>query len=219
MVFPAEAEPRAKRRALNLCQDHLRKVIDITRKITLLMDALMKNDKAAAKQLHEETQKLSDEVDNAKRMVGKELVEIGAILLNREDFLRFTDVTSEIADLCKGITFRVLAMMERKWDVPSDLKGGISELASAVFESVAKLRDTFFTLNYGSADLTEKAKDVELAERNVDNLYRELEIKILESNLNIHTVLLLRDIVQLLEDTADKIEDASDAVRILALTI
>jgi predicted phosphate transport protein (TIGR00153 family) len=197
----------------------LRKVLGVYRKSSQLVDAFVRNDKPSLKQLYEEVQKLGDEIDDSKRAVARELVEIGAILLNREDFLRFTDVTSEIADFCKGIAFRISEMMERGWDVPPDLRKGMVNLAGAVFETVSKLRDTFLMLNYGSPRVLEKARDVEIAERNVDNLYRELEINILESNMNVPTLLLMRDIIQLLEDTADKIEDASDAARILAFAI
>ena len=59
----------------------------------------------------------------------------------------------------------------------------------------------------------------EIAENNVDMLYRELEIKILTSKLALPTLLLLRDILQLLENTADKAEDAADAARILSFII
>jgi aldehyde:ferredoxin oxidoreductase len=38
MVFPVETEERVKRRALTLCQDHLRKVVEITRKVPQLCD-------------------------------------------------------------------------------------------------------------------------------------------------------------------------------------
>jgi len=219
LVFPIEAEHRAKRRALRLCQDHLRKVMNTYRMTTQLMDAFMKDNRSSLKELHEKVQELGDGVDDSKRAVAQELVEIGAILLNREDFLRFTDVTSEVADFCKGIAFRISEMMEREWDVPSDLKRGMVNLASAVFEAVSKLRDTFLMLNYGSPKVLEKARDVEVAERIVDNLYRELEISILRSNLEVPTLFLMRDIIQFLEDTADKIEDASDAARILAFAI
>jgi len=189
------------------------------RMTTQLMDAFMKDNRSSLKELHEEVQKLGDGVDDSKRAVAQELVEIGAILLNREDFLRFTDVTSEVADFCKGIAFRISEMMKREWDVPSDLKKGMIDLGSAVFEAVSKLRDTFLMLNYGSPKVLEKARDVEVAERIVDNLYRELEISILRSNLDVPTLFLMRDIIQFLEDTADKIEDASDAARILAFAI
>jgi len=219
LVLPIEAEHRAKRRALRLCQDHLRKVMDVYRRTTQLIDSFAEEDRGSLEGLYKEVQELSDEVDDSKRVVAQELVEIGAILLNREDFLRFTDLTSEIADFCKGIAFRVSQLTERGWSVPSNLKKETANLAGAVFEAFAKLRDTFIMLNYGSPKVLEKAKDVEVAERNVDNMYRQLEISILSSGMDVPTLLLMRDVIQLLEDTADKIEDATDAVRILAFAI
>ncbi len=219
MVFPIEAEHRAKRRALRLCTDHLRKVMNVYRKTAQVIEAYMENDKPSLQQLYGEVQKLGDDVDDSKRAVALELVEIGTILISREDFLRFTDVTSEIADFCKGIAFRLTQMVERGWDVPSDIKNGIVDLAGAVSDASSMLRDTFLMLNYGSPKVLEKAKDVEVAERKVDDKYRDLEILILEGKLDIRTLLLMRDIIQLLEDITDKIEDASDAVRILAFAV
>jgi len=219
LVLPIEAEHRAKRRALRLCQDHLRKVMNVYRKITQLLDTFAEENQNSLSTIYKEVQDLSDEVDSSKRIVAQELVEIGAILLNREDFLRFTDVTSEIADFCKGIAFRISQLTERGWSVPLNLRKETSNLAGAVFEAFAKLRDTFLMLNYGSPKVLEKAKDVEAAERKVDNMYRQLEIGILSSGMNIPTLLLMRDIIQLLEDAADKIEDAADATRILAFAV
>lgn len=219
MVLPIEAEHRAKRRALRLCQDHLRKVMNVYRKAMQLINAFVDGDHNSMGGLYKEVLELSGEVDDSKRMVVQELVEIGAILLNREDFLRFTDLISEISDFCKGIAFRVLQLSIRGWSVPEDLKKEVSNLANAVFDTFAKLRDTFLMLNYGSPKVLEKAKDVEVGERKVDNMYRELEMGVLSSDMKIPTLLLIRDIIQLLEDTADKIEDAADAVRMLAFAI
>jgi len=193
--------------------------MNIYRKTVQVMDAYLGNDKSTLQQLYKEVQELGDEVDDSKRAVAQELVEIGTILISREDFLRFTDVTSEIADFCKGIAFRIFQMVDRGWTVPSNLIKGIVDLAGAVSDTASMLRDTFLMLNYGSPKVLEKARDVEVAERKVDDKYRDLEIAILESKLDIHTLLLMRDIIQLLEDTADKIEDASDAARILAFAL
>ncbi|RLI37206.1 hypothetical protein DRO55_01855 [Candidatus Bathyarchaeota archaeon] len=219
MVFSPETEHRSKRRALSVSQDHLRKVVNIARKVAQLVDSFIKGDRNSVRQLYTEIQGLGDEIDEAKRMVAQELVEIGAILMNRDDFLRFTDLTSEIADFCKGIAFRLLEMMEHNWDIPPEIRKGLIDLTNAVFEAVLKLREAFMTLNYGSSKVLEKARDVEIAERSVDDLYRELEIKIVSSRMKLPAMLLMRDIIQLLEDTADKVEDASDAARILALAI
>jgi len=219
MVFPVETEHRVKRRALSVCQDHLRKVVDISRQTGQLIDCFVKEDKACVKQLYSEIQTSGDDIDSAKRAVAQELSEIGAILINREDFLRLTDVTSEIADFCKGIAFRLIEMMERRWNVPQDVRKGLVDLAAAVFESISRLREAIFTLNYGASKVLEKARDVEVAERVVDDLYRDLEIKILNSKMELPALLLLRDVIHLFEDIADKAEDASDASRILAFAI
>ncbi|MFQ6064787.1 MAG: DUF47 domain-containing protein [Candidatus Bathyarchaeia archaeon] len=219
MVFPAETEERVKRRALSVCQDHLREVMTTTRTVSQLIDSFVKDDKKSVQELFAEVRKSEEDVDGARRMVSRELAEIGAILMSREDFLRFTNLTSEIADFCEGIAFRLLEILERNWKVPEDIKKGLVDLSSAVFETVSKLRETVMTLSYGSEKALGKAREVEIAERIADDLYRKLELKILNSKLEFPAMLLLRDITQLLEDTADKAEDASDVARILAFTI
>jgi len=218
-VFPVETEARVKRRALSVCQDHLRRVLEISRKISQMVDCFVKEDKSSARELFADIRKSEEGVDIARRTVSRELAEIGAILMSREDFLRFTNLTSEIADFCEGIAFRLLEILERGWKVPTDIKEGLTKLSSAVFETVSKLRETVMTLNYGVSKALEKAREVEVAERIVDDLYRELEVKIINSHMDIPVMLLLRDVVQIMEDAADKAEDASDAARILAFTV
>jgi predicted phosphate transport protein (TIGR00153 family) len=219
MVFPVETEERVKRRALTICQDHLRKVVEITRKVPQLVDDFVKGDKVRVKQCHAEIRKAEEEVDLARRTVAQELAEIGAILISREDFLRFTNLASEIADFCEGIAFRLMEIMDRGWKVPSQIKKDLAKLGDAMFETVSKLRETAMTLNYGANKASEKSREVEVAERVVDDLYRDLEVKILSSNIEIPALLLLRDVLELMEDAADKAEDASDAARILAFAM
>jgi predicted phosphate transport protein (TIGR00153 family) len=217
LVLPAETEERARRRALNACQEHLRKVLELVRKIPQMIDHFIKNDKEKAEQVYSEIRAYKDEVDGARRLVLRELAEIGAILLSREDFLRFTNITSEIADFSEGIAFRLQQMIEYDWKVPTEIKKDFLKLSEAVLETVIKLRETLMVLSYSSEKVAEKAGEVEAAEREVDELYRTLEIKLLNSKLEIRALLLLRDILQLLEDSADKAEDAVEAALILSL--
>jgi uncharacterized protein Yka (UPF0111/DUF47 family) len=216
LVLPAETEQRVKRRALSACQDNLRKVVDVTRKIPQMVEYFSKDDKASARQLFNEIREGEEAVLKARRMVSQELAEIGAILISREDFLRFTNLSSEIADFSEGIAYYLIEIMEHNWNVPSDIKKDLLSLSEAVFDSVLKLRETMMVLSYGSAKTLEKAKDVEIAERTVDDLYRALAIKVISGKLDLPVLLLLRDITQLLENSADKAEDAADTVRTLS---
>jgi len=216
MVLPAETEQRVKRRALAACQDNLRKVVDVTRKIPQLIEQFSTGDKDQARQLFMEIRQGEEEVLKARRMVSQELAEIGAILISREDFLRFTNLSSEIADFSEGIAYYLIEIIEHNWKVPDDIKKELLTLSEAVFDAVLKLRETMMVLSYGSAKTLEKAKDVEIAERTVDDLYRALSIKVLSSKIDLPVLLLLRDILQLLENSADKAEDAADAVRVIS---
>jgi predicted phosphate transport protein (TIGR00153 family) len=219
MVFPVETEERVKRKALSVSSDHLREVVDISRKISQLVSVFVNADKKAAQELFDEIKKAQNEVDTTRRIVLRELAEIGAILMSREDFLRFTNLTSEIADYCEGIAFRLLQIMDRGWKVPKEIKENLIKLSDAVFDTISKLRETVMTLNYGAAKALEKTREVDAAERIVDDIYRQLEVDIMASKMDLPPMFLLLTVVQHLEDAADKAKDASDAARILALTI
>jgi len=219
MVFPVETEERVKRKALDVSRDHLREVVDISRKISQLVTVFVNGDKNLAQELFADIKKAQNDVDAARRNVSRELAEIGAILMSREDFLRFTNLTSEIADYCEGIAFRLLQIMERGWKVPKEIKEDLIKLSDAVFDTISKLRETVMTLNYGTAKALEKTREVEAAERVVDEIYRQLEVNIIDSKMEFPPMFLLWTVVQHLEDAADKAKDASDAARILALTI
>jgi len=219
MVFPVETEERVKRKALDVSRDHLREVVDISRKISQLISSFVDGDKVSAQELFDGIKKHQNNVDIAQRNVSRELAEIGAILMSREDFLRFTNLSSDIADYCEGIAFRLLQIMERGWKVPKQIKEDLVKLSDAVFDTISKLRETAMTLNYGTAKALEKAREVDAAERVVDDIYRQLEVDIIDSKMEFPPMFLLLTVVQHLEDAADKAKDASDVARILALTI
>jgi uncharacterized protein Yka (UPF0111/DUF47 family) len=181
-----------------------------------MIEHFSKGEKEMGRQLFAEIKKGEAEVLKARRLVSQELAEIGAILISREDFLRFTNLSSEIADFSEGIAYYLVEIMEHNWNVPSDIKRDLLKLSEAVLDAVLKLRETMMVLNYGSARTLEKAQGVEIAERIVDDLYRELAIKVLSSKLDLPVLLLLRDILQLLENSADKAEDAADTARVLS---
>jgi uncharacterized protein Yka (UPF0111/DUF47 family) len=216
LVLPAETEERVKRRALNACQDNLRKVVDVSRKVPQLVEHFASGDKENARKLLSEIKSGQEEVIKARRMVSQELAEIGAILIAREDFLRFTNLSSEIADFSEGIAYYLVEIMEHNWVISPDIKKDLLKLSLAVLDSVLKLRETMLVLTYGSQKTLERAKDVEIAERIVDELYRALTIKVLSTKLDVPVTFLLRDILQLLENSADKAEDAADAARVIS---
>ena len=206
-----------KRRALSVCQDNLRKVVEVSRKIPQLVEHFASGDKENVRKLFSEIKTGQEEVVKSRLIVSQELAEIGAILYAREDFLRFTNLSSEIAAFSEGIAYYLLEIMEHNWVIPSEIKKDLLKLSLAVLASTLKLRETMMVLNYGSQKTLERAKDVEIAERIVDDQYRALTIKVLTNKLDTPVLLLLRDVLQLLENCADKAEDAADTARMVSM--
>jgi predicted phosphate transport protein (TIGR00153 family) len=219
MVFPVETEEKVKRKALDVSRDHLREVVDISRKISQMVSSFVDGDKNSAQEIFNDIKNHQNNVDVAHRNVSRELAEIGAILMSREDFLRFTNLTTDIADYCEGIAFRLLQIMDRDWKVPKQIKEDLVKLSDAVFDTISRLRETVMTLNYGTSKALEKAREVDSAERMVDEIYRQLEVDIIASKMDFPPMFLLWTVIQHLENAADKAKDASDIARILALTM
>jgi predicted phosphate transport protein (TIGR00153 family) len=219
LTLPAETEERVKRQALSACQDNLRKVLDVSRKIPQMTEHFAKGDKESARTLFIEIKKGEEEVIKARQMVSQELAEIGAILISREDFMRFTNLTSEIADFSEGIAFYLVEILEHNWNIPSEVRKDLQKLADSVLDTILKLRETMMVLSYGSTKTLEKAKDVEIAERIVDDNYRALSIKVLSSKIDLPAMFILKDVLQLMENSADKAEDAADAARLLSFVM
>ncbi|RLI31581.1 hypothetical protein DRO48_00330 [Candidatus Bathyarchaeota archaeon] len=197
----------------------MRKIVELTRRVPQMVDCLIKGDSEGAQQLYMEIRRLSEEVDQKRRVIMDELTDVGAILTSREDFMRFVNVVHEIADFCEGAAFRITEILDRKWKVPKDVKDDIAEMADAMLETVLRLREVNAVLGYNANATAEKASDVEAAERAADELYRKLELKIISSKIDIPTMLLLREVAQFMEDAADKAEDAANAARVLALSL
>ena len=108
-------------------------------------------------------------------------------------------------------------MAEKKWKVPEMLKEGLIKISEATFETLIKLRESLFALGMNSPKALNFTKEVAYAEREVDRIHRELDLKIITSKAELPIILLLRDIVQSLEETADRAEQAADLIRVLVM--
>jgi len=217
-MLPSEASARLRREALNTCQELTRVTLECVRTLSGIVNGL-KEGREDIDQLFEKLLSLKEEATNLKRMLSEELISAGAILFNREDFLRLALPLTEITDFAEGVGFRITELKRRKAQVKKDNLENISLLSENVLDCTIKLRDVVFALNFDANKVNQLAKEVEKAERVTDNTYRKVVIGISYSNEDIPVLLLLRDIAEMLEEIADKTEDAADSARMLALSV
>lgn len=216
MTFPREAEDSIRRRILKICQDHARTVVELNRKLVLMFESVVDGRPNEVKKYHDELFKLIEESDEIKKTLLAEVATVGALLINREDFLRLIFKLSEMADSIEGVAFRLLHRScegEQK-----KFLAGASKISSLVLEETSKMRETMLSLSFNPEKALEMALVVEKIERDVDLNYRNLTEEILNSKMEVHSLLVMKDIIEKLETIADLNVDTIDLIRLLAIS-
>jgi len=220
LAFPIETEDQIRRNVLNICEDHIRRVLESVRELARMVDAFSNHADFDTMETHLfQIKKLKDEATESKRQLLNELAETGMLLMNREDFMRLSVQINEIPDYCEGAAYRLNYMVKNKINIGADLHDALMNLAKNVLKTVTNLRKTILSLKYSRSKAIEMSKSVEIAEYAVDEIFRETEMKILDAGYSLGTTLILKDLAQFLEDIADKAEDAIDSTRVLALGV
>ena len=217
MVFPVETEDRTTRNLLMLCQDHTRLVVEIFRKILMMIDNLVKGSANEIKESLDEAEKLHQDSLEIRSMMMKELTETGRMLVNREDFYRLISKSGEVMDHIKGIGIRIWEMAEKKWEIPKGAGEGLVTMTEVAFETLTKLRESLISLSFNSDKAILLTREVDESERRMDAIYREVDLEIITSKADLPLILILRDVVGMVENIVDKAKEEADLIRILAL--
>jgi uncharacterized protein Yka (UPF0111/DUF47 family) len=217
LVFPVESEDRALRNILMMCQDHARLVVEIYRRVLVMIDNLVKHEHGGMKERIAEVQKIRSEAIEIKRGIMKELRSSGTLLFNREDFYRLIVKQSEVIDHAESVGVRLEAIGERNWKIPSQIGVGLADMADAAFDALVKLRESLISLGFNSERSLALASELDELERKVDILYRSLDLAIITSQGDLPLILTLRDVSMKLEEMIDAAVEEADLIRILAL--
>jgi len=216
MVFPVESEDRTLRNILMMCQDHARLVVEIYRKVLLMIDKLVKGDSDVQAALVD-IEKIQRESIQIKRNIMKELHESGSLLFNREDLYRLISTASIVIDHIESVGVLLAAIGERKWKIPSNLGVGLINMSDSAFDTLIKLRESLISLGFNSERSLQLTAEVDEGERTVDGIHRKLDLDIVTSNAELPLILTLRDVANKLETVVDRTSDEADLIRILAL--
>ncbi|KYH38928.1 MAG: hypothetical protein AYL30_002260 [Candidatus Hecatellales archaeon B24] len=218
MTFPRETAEQARRRILEMCQDHIRSVLDALREACILINAYQNGDENLVLQHYANVMGHVEKAWDVKRAIMREVAEVGELLTARDDFINLSAEINEIADYCGGVAYRMTELAKRRWKVPDAILKEVGSLAEASLNALLRLREVILALSYSTAKVMELALEVESSEKTVDSIHRKADLKIISSRMKLPVLLLIREVVEFLEDIADNAENAADIARIIAMT-
>ncbi|MCL7389011.1 MAG: DUF47 family protein [Thaumarchaeota archaeon] len=220
MTLPRDREEEFRIRIFTFIQDQIRKVIDMYKVALNMLESFVQD--SSLSKLEEFYQKILKADESAKdttRMIEMEMSNVGALLTNKEDFIRLVTEIDEIADTIEGVAYRMVNLAKMKARLSRELNSKLLELGDMVLSTLNRLREALLAITLNVNTFQQKIRETEEHEKKVDDIYRTLDLAILTSDLKIAPLLLTREIVWMLEEIADTAEKIVDTLRALSLTI
>ncbi|MGA9229942.1 MAG: DUF47 family protein, partial [Nitrosotalea sp.] len=209
-MYSGEREVQSKRKALAVLQDEINRILNAVRDLSILPSLIIKADKSEIKQTLERIKNTEDEVEALRRKITREISDIGGLMMHKENILNSAYTMDEIAGYITGIAFR-LSNIKAATLKKEKLDKNITELVELAVDQIQKINEIIRALaNNNSIVAIDLAHEAQKIERQVDNKYRALSIKILDEINTPKELLLLKDIVEGIEEMSDKVLQVSD---------
>jgi len=208
---------RKERRVLELISDHLEIVDKTIQGLALLLEAAKSGDWKRVEEMSDRIGEFETLADGLHRDAVLAISQGAFFAGTRDDFLELMEENDEVADAAHNAG-RILA--ESPIDAPSFLllyeepKATLSDLFNLLQSTVRLLRESVAALESDSELAVSKSLLVERAEEETDEVKDHLLKRIFahKSDLEVLTLLQLRDVVLKLDEIADAAEDSSDLV-------
>jgi uncharacterized protein Yka (UPF0111/DUF47 family) len=216
-MYSGELEFQAKRKTIAILQEETNKILNLSRELALMTDALFEGNKARLTECIERMTVIENDIVILRKQIIREVIAIGSLMTYREDLLRTAYFIDEISGFIGGISFRLSNMdpqiIRKNFEV--DLKGMVDIIIYVIF----KINEMSRTLTIKPENTIELAGEVQRIELEVDKKYRDMMIKALDCIFNQRDLILFKDTIEGIEGMVDKCQQASNSFTILALSI
>jgi predicted phosphate transport protein (TIGR00153 family) len=207
---------RKERRVLNLISDHLIMVVKTVQQLEPLFEYAKTGDWTLVDKVADKVGEFETLADGLHRDAVLDISQGAFFSGTREDFIELMELNDNVADAAQNAA-RILA------DSPIDMHSflilyeqpaTLPDLFTKLETAVRLLGEAILSLETDSEIAVSKALLVERAEEDADEIKSELIKKIFahKSDLEVLTLLQLRDFVLKLDEIGDAAEDASDLV-------
>lgn len=217
-MYSGELEVQAKRKAIAVLQDEINRILNASRDLAEMPKLMVKKDKAGIKRVLAQIVDIEEEVETLRRKITREVADVGGLLMNRENLLNTAYTMDEIAGYITGIAFK-LSNIKPATLKTANLGDDLSSLIDLVVDEIYKLNEVIRSLNTNTASAIEHAQEAQAIEREIDTLYRNVTIKILDEVSSTKEMILMKDVIEGIEEMADKCQHVSDSFILLALSL
>lgn len=164
-----------------------------------------------------ELSKLEHDADDIRRQMELEFYNGAFLPFDREDRIVLAELVDGVSDMAEATGFSICLS---RLKFPSKGKGDFESFVDKIIETVSVLRECIESLDVDMGESIAKAHQVEYLEDDADVIERKI-IKTLyqlhkEGEIDLLTLIELKNITKMLGNIVDRAENASDRALIIA---
>ncbi|UCE96149.1 MAG: DUF47 family protein [Candidatus Bathyarchaeota archaeon] len=209
---------RRKSKVLELADRQMILAMDTVVDLQKAVVAASKDDKKKVEVHIEHLSKIEHEIDELRRTIFEELTKETMAPQDREDIMHLVKRLDEMADHVKDGARNLDLTLKTK--ISDILWGPLVDMATKLVEITRILRKAIEVLGTKPSEARRLAITIDEMEGQVDEEYQKIKELLLQhsDDMNMATVLFLRELAEEMEHVADSCDDTADYVRILATT-
>lgn len=193
------------------------KLIDETRALYEFLT--IDNNSINPMQIYAKINGIKDSVENEKYLTGEYIIKVREGLDYVDLYIDILNNLEKIAQNIDAATYRLSVLLTRSSKIDSVMHGLIVVMCEKILASLTHLIESIKTLSSNAKKSIESARNILKLEEDVDDLYRNIELKLFEKpHDDLVYVMLMKDIADRLEDSEDLIRDSANSITYIAFS-
>ncbi|ARM75783.1 phosphate transport regulator [Acidianus manzaensis] len=190
------------------------KVVD---EVRVTYEFLSSSNKLNPMQVYAKVNGIKNSIENEKYLLGEYIIKIKEGLEDKDLYMEILDNLEKIAQNIDAATYRISVLLTRDSKLDEVLNKVLITMCEKIIASITHLIEAFKELSINTKKTIEEARNIIKLEEDVDDLYRNLELKLFEKNYDdLVYVMLMKDIADRLEDSEDMIRDSANSITYIA---
>jgi phosphate uptake regulator len=170
-------------------------------------------------QIYAKINGIKDSVENEKYLTGEYIIKVREGLDYVDLYIDILNNLEKIAQNIAAATYRLSVLLTRSSKIDNIMHGLIVVMCEKILASLTHLIESIKTLSSSAKKSIESARNILKLEEDVDDLYRNIELKLFEKpHDDLVYVMLMKDIADRLEDSEDLIRDSANSITYIAFS-
>lgn len=163
-------------------------------------------------QVYSKIDGLKTNVENSKYKLGEYIIKVKEGIETAGLYLDILNYLEKISQNLSAVSYRYSVLQTRSKIEDNIIQSLLVTMLEKLIAAASSALESFRLLSINSKKSAEKARNIIKIEEEVDDLYRNFELKLFERNYELVFMMLIKDIGDRMEDCADLFRDAANEI-------